>query len=560
MIPEAAALDVALERLKARREAWIATPTDRRVALLRQCLACTQAAADTWVETISTARGIDPDGPLAGEERLSGPFVLMRLLRLLAESGEGSAPRLPAHVTEAGRTVAHVFPRTAKERLLWMGFRGEIWLQPGRSAERNVGWRRTAREGRLALVLGAGNISSIGPCDALHMLFAENAVVLLKLNPLMAKLQPVLEAALAPLIQEGFLALCAGGKEEGEFLVHHPAVEAIHLTGSHHTYDALVWGSDPAEAEARRREGRRLVNVPVTAELGCVTPVLVVPGPWSDADLAYQARHVASMVYHNAGFNCSAAQVLITDRRWPQRAAFLNRLRKELTGLPTRPAWYPGAPERYSDLAGRYPQAEILGRPSSRGLRWALVPDVPIQEGEPALTQEAFCGLLFEAPVDAGGTMPFLDAAVDVANDKLWGNLSAVLLVHPHTARHHANALESALERLHYGSVGVNVWGGVTFGLPELPWGAAPGNPPEEIRSGVGFVHNAYGFENPEKSVVRGPFRTAYTPPYFAGHGNLPAVGSALCDFEADPDWGEAFRILLQTLKGGLPPGVPGGR
>ncbi len=547
------ALQQTLQALQGRRATWAATPLDRRVALLRECLAQTRFQAEAWVRTVCECRGVDPEGPQGGEEWLSGPFVLMRHLRLMIHSGEGGDSSLAARLV-GGRTVAQVFPRTSIDRVLWMGFRGEIALAEGRSAERGVGWRRIGGPGRLTLVLGAGNITSIAPCDALHMLFAENSVVLVKLNPLVEQLQPVLEQALAPLVREGFLAFCRGGAAEGELLAHHPAVEALHVTGSRNTYQALVWGPDPAGAPSRR------LQIPVTAELGCVTPVLVVPGTWSEADLSYQARHVASMVYHNAGFDCAAAQVILTDRRWPQRPAFLNHLRRELTRLPARPAWYPGAAARHAELAASYAQAEFLGAPSERGLPWTLVPDVPLQEGEPALSREAFCGLLFEAPVEGGGGRPFLDHAVAAANERIWGNLTCVLLVDPRTARTHAQDVESAISRLRYGCVGVNAWGGVAFGLPELPWGAAPGNPPEDIRSGLGFVHNTHGFEHIEKGILRGPFRTLHTPPWFAGHRNLPAVGRALCELEAGPDWPKAFRVLAETLRGGLAPGLPGGR
>jgi hypothetical protein len=40
-------------------------------------------------------------------------------------------------------------------------------------------------------VLGAGNVSSIGPMDALYELFAKDHVVLLKLNPVNEHLGPM---------------------------------------------------------------------------------------------------------------------------------------------------------------------------------------------------------------------------------------------------------------------------------------------------------------------------------------------------------------------------------
>lgn len=40
---------------------------------------------------------------------------------------------------------------------------------------------------------------------------------------------------------------------------------------------------------------------PVGAELGCVTPYIIVPGPWSDADIDYHAESVATGLTQNAG-------------------------------------------------------------------------------------------------------------------------------------------------------------------------------------------------------------------------------------------------------------------
>jgi hypothetical protein len=47
----------------------------------------------------------------------------------------------------------------------------------------------------------------------------------------------------------------------------------------------------------------------VTAELGNVTPYIIVPGPWSREDMEYHATSVASGLAQNAGHNCIAAEV-----------------------------------------------------------------------------------------------------------------------------------------------------------------------------------------------------------------------------------------------------------
>ena len=42
--------------------------------------------------------------------------------------------------------------------------------------------------------------------------------------------------------------------------------------------------------------GEPLLKKRITSELGNVSAVLVVPGPWTEADLEYQGRNVAGMV------------------------------------------------------------------------------------------------------------------------------------------------------------------------------------------------------------------------------------------------------------------------
>src|SRR5512133_4066820 len=96
--------------------------------------------------------------------------------------------------------------------------------------------------------------------------------------------------------------------------------------------------------------GEPLLRKEITSELGNVTPVIVVPGPWSDRELAYQADSVAGMLVHNASFNCVAGKVLVTPRGWALRDRFLELVRGFLTRSPARRAWYPGAEDRWRQL------------------------------------------------------------------------------------------------------------------------------------------------------------------------------------------------------------------
>lgn len=98
--------------------------------------------------------------------------------------------RIPLRTLADGRLALRVVPGTLWDRLLLSGVRAEIWMQPGvnrahldRYAARAYDIPPAARQGKLALVLGAGNVASIAPLDVLHKLFIENQVCLLKLNP-----------------------------------------------------------------------------------------------------------------------------------------------------------------------------------------------------------------------------------------------------------------------------------------------------------------------------------------------------------------------------------------
>ena len=186
-----------------------------------------------------------------------------------------------------------------------------------------LGALRVGESGGVGLVLGAGNITSIPPLDVLYGLVADNRAAILKLNPVLADLAAPYAAAFAPLIDAGLLRIVQGGAEVGGYLAQHDLVAHVHITGSIVSHDAIVWGTG-AEAARRKRAGTPLLDKPITSELGGASPIIVVPGEWTEADLAFQAEHVATMRLHNGGYNCIAGQVLLVSTDWPQRQAFLD--------------------------------------------------------------------------------------------------------------------------------------------------------------------------------------------------------------------------------------------
>jgi acyl-CoA reductase-like NAD-dependent aldehyde dehydrogenase len=366
------------------------------------------------------------------------------------------------------------------------------------------------------------------------------------MNPVNAAAGPHIELAFRSLVDDGYLAVCYGGADVGGHLANHAQIDTLHVTGSDKTYDAIVWGTDPAERDRRKRAHDPINKKPFTAELGCVTPVLVTPGAWTDGDLEFQARHVAGMVAQNASFNCNAAKVLVTAKGWPQRERFLTLVHAALSRAPARKAYYPGAKQRYQGFLDHYPQAKAVG-PSGTEVPWTVIPDVAAKDGEYALTNEAFCGVLAEVAIDATTAPEFLEAGVKFANDRCWGTLSCCLLVPPSTDQ---ALVEKAIAELRYGGVGVNAWPGVIYALVCTTWGAFPGHAPEDIQSGTGVVHNSYLLDHPQKSVVRAPFRIKPTPVWFPDHRNLAQTGKRLTRFEGNASWGKLIGVALAALRG----------
>jgi acyl-CoA reductase-like NAD-dependent aldehyde dehydrogenase len=558
-----ALLDRAVAELTANKSQWARTSAEERMKLLDQVQVAVQRAAAGWVAAGVEAKGIDPASPLAGEEWLTGPYIAARYVRLLRGSlvdiARQGVPLLPqrAYKRANGRVVAPVFPTDLYDRLMFLGYRAEVWMQPGVTLDSlpvtmATAYREQSAESTVCLVLGAGNVSSIGPTDALGKLFIDNQVVLLKLNPVNDYLGPHIEQALEPLIDLGVLRIVYGGVEEGAYLCNHEDVDAIHITGSDKTHDAIVFGGGP-EGEARKRQRLPLLDKPITSELGNVSAAIIVPGPWRRGDYTRQAENLAAMLTNNAGFNCNALRVIVTHREWDGREQLLEELRRLLAATPPRKAYYPGARERLERFVAPHPAAERFGSvQNDQELPWVLVTGVdPSQRDDVCFRTEAFCSLASETAISASDSAAFIERAVAFVNSTVWGSLNASLIVHPRSLRQKTvvAAVDRAIADLNVGTVAINHWAGLSYALGSTTWGAFPGHPLEDIQSGRGVVHNAFMFSQAEKSVLYGPFRPLIKPPWFPSHSKAHLLGPRLVDFESRPSPLRLPSIFLRALE-----------
>jgi len=505
-----------------------------------------------WASAGEEAKGLPA---ASAEEWFAGPLPTLRQLRRLVASlraiDRNGRPPLGVAVRERndGRLEVALYPVSRMDRVLSAGLRAHVLLRPGLDRETAAArqapfYQQSRTSGTVAVVLGAGNVSGIPATDVLSKMFNDGQVCLLKLSPVNEWLGPVLAEAFQPLIRAGFLRLVYGGADTGDYLVHHPGVDAVHLTGSVATHHAIVWGGSPPAAIGH--DTRPLLDAQITSELGNITPIAIVPDTYRDEELHFQARNVAAMVTNNASFNCLAGRVLITARGWPQHERFLDLLARALADTPTRDAYYPGAIERYAYMTdGR--DIRTWGEPQAGQLPWTTIVGVdPTNRDDRLFRTESFCPVLAETSVGSTDINHFLAAATDFMNDTLWGSLCATIVIAPRRQRDPliAPALDHAITTLRYGSVAINHWAALNYATVSLPWGAYPGATLADVQSGIGWVHNTFMLDGVDKAVLGGALVTKPNPPWFAGLPNAGSIAQHLTDLEGRPSWRKIPRLI----------------
>lgn len=541
-----------LKALDSKRAEWSALSAQERAVLLRACIDTTLAVVREAGRAGERAKGSYGQGPA---EEMQAWFPTISGLREYAEALEARGSPQPQNIRRRpdGQAVADVFP-LGLESLLFGGFRGEVWIQPGQEPSQGSLYRSQekgeAPESKgIGLVLGAGNQLSVASLDIVHKLIVDDEVVVCKMNPVNDYYGPFLRRAFQPLVDRGFVEFVYGAGEEGKFLCQHPLVCSIHLTGSAATYDAIVWQGKP-------KKGAPPCAKHVGAELGCVTPYIVVPGPWTEADLDYHADNLAAGKTHNAGHNCLAAELVVTDAEWELRDSFMAALRRKLDAAARRVAYYPHSDAKFREFKARFKNAEELGRLPDDGAGESATQPWLLQAGlSPAaadVQNEHWCGVLQEVAIPGcgGDAGKFLAKAVEFANSKAWGTLSCALCIHPQSQKEHAQAFDRAVADLRYGCIVVNGPTILGFAISKLTWGAFPGNTPESIGSGNCFVHNTMLFDHPQKSVLYAPWKFVPKPFWATDHHNLEKLTARALTFMGHPSLKNVLAAVPEALKG----------
>src|SRR5580704_497459 len=410
-------IDRSLDALSKGHNRLVKASAGELIRLAEECIEGTVRAARDWVDTASHYKGVGPTSPLRAEDISAGPVATIRQLRLvirsLQEISAFGRPRLPGRprVGQDGRLLVPVFPAKGMfDSITFQGFKVDAWMRPGITAESlkfcpdGVPGHWKPDNPRICLVLGAGNVSSIPTTDAFTKLFQEGRTVLLKMNPVNESLGPVFERAYQPLIDAGYLRIIYGGAEVGAAAVSHELVDEVHITGSIHSHDAIVWGPPGPERDRRKRDNDPLLRKPITSELGNVTPWIIVPGQYSEKQLEFQAQNVATSITNNCSFNCIATKVILTSAKWPDRDRFLDKLSRVLGCIAPRKAYYPGAIDRFTRFASRTADSDKLP--------WTLLRGISPRSAPQFFNEESFVCVSVETMLEADSDTAFLDRAV----------------------------------------------------------------------------------------------------------------------------------------------------
>jgi acyl-CoA reductase-like NAD-dependent aldehyde dehydrogenase len=559
---DASRVERAASRVADTAQAFARAPLSRKIDALRQVRARLHARGHELARLGAIAKGIEARPNGFGEELLAGAAVIQRYVRLLLESleqiRERGAPSIADNRVSRlpnGEVSVRVLPHSFADQLLFMPYSIEVRLAPSvdaadvRSAQASF-YRAGAAEGSVAAVLGGGNVASIPALDLLHQCFVEGRACVLKMSPVNAYLGPVFEHIFGPVAELGGLSIVYGGAEAGKALLASPHVDHVHLTGSSETHDAIVWGP-PGERAERMKSGRPLLEKGITSELGNISPVVVVPGPYAERELDDVSESIAGMFFNNASFNCNAAKLLVL----PQHLAepITSRLERHFSLEPARRAYYPGAIARYRQLTGKDAGGRTWAPPAGEGeLPWTLLRGLTPDSHPLSFQVEPFCPLLSVVEVDERDAEAFLATTVRFLNDELWGTLNAMLFLPSALEGEPAveRALDRAIDELRYGTVAVNYWPAIGYGTGTPPWGGHPSATLADAQSGIGWVHNALMLEHIQKVVLRGPLRSFPKPFYYPSHRQLDPLARALFEFESTGNLMPFLRTGLSGARG----------
>ena len=540
-------LDRNINRLRIHSVEFSDLPDEELVNLLEKTVQNIQGIAYYWA-TLSAEKKKILQKHKEGEEWLGGPFVSILTTQYYIEYLKGNTHLDDANYDENSNSYK-VFPNKFIETLTFPLLNAEIRFNKSMTLKQIKEFRgfnqRIGSTDNVTLVLGAGNVSSIPFLDTLFHLVAKRSSILLKLNPVNDYLLPVFEKVFEEFIDRGFVSVVKGNLDTSKYLTNHRSIDSIHLTGSNITYENIVYNRTLTDKERSLSNLIKSNKKPIFSELGNVTPIIIHPGKWSNSELKFQARKIATAKLNNSGFNCIAAQVVVLPKGWRSTEKFKKYIKYYLNKIGDTTSYYPGAKDSLDKLR-KNTNYELVNEASCSTP--FMIANLDFEE-EYAIS-EVWNSTLYFKELEYSDNDSFADISINYVNNDLWGNLGASVLIKGSKKKINKHIVDKYKDNLNYGTVAINEWSAIAFIIPTMPWGGYPGNKDNDIQSGQGYVHNAYFFESPLKGIVETKFRFSrfIDPPWFVSNKKAHRLFKNLTYYQANNSKINFIKLIFSTL------------
>ena len=540
-------LDRNINRLRIHSVEYSELSDEELITLLEKTIQNIQGIAYFWA-TLSAEKKQILQKHKEGEEWLGGPFVSILTTQYYIDYLKGDSPLTEEKYNQDTNSY-NVFPNKFIESLTFPLLKAEIRFNKNMSFKQIEEFRgfnrRIGPTDNVTLVLGAGNVSSIPFLDTLFHLVAKRSAILLKLNPVNDYLLPVFEKVFSEFIDRGFISVVNGNLDTSRYLTKHRSIDSIHLTGSNYTYENIVYDRQLTDKERSLSTITKTNKKPIFSELGNVTPIIIHPGKWTNSELKFQARKIATAKLNNSGFNCIAAQVIVLPKGWRSTEKLKKYIKFYLNKIGDTTSYYPGANESLENLKTNENYELVNESSCSTPFMTAN-----LDADEKYSSSEVWNTTLYFKELEYSDNESFTDISINYVNNKLWGNLGVSVLVKGSKKNKNKRIVNKYKNDLNYGTVAINEWSAIAFIIPTMPWGGYPGNKDNDIQSGQGYVHNAYFFESPLKGIVETNFRFSrfIDPPWFVNNKKAHRLFKNLTYYQADNSKINFIKLIFSTL------------
>ncbi len=548
MNPSQLELDRNITTLRINSSELAKISNEELILLLKKTIENIQSISYYWATLSAEKKGILQKHK-EGEEWLGGPFVSILTLQYYIDYLENNQI-LDINKFDETKNSYKVFPNKFIEKLTFPLLNAEIRFSKSMNFEqinkyRGFQQRIGTDSGSVTLVLGAGNVSSIPFLDTIFHLVANRSSILLKLNPVNDYLNPVFQKVFHEFIERGFISVVNGDIPTSKYLSEHRSIDSIHLTGSNYTYENIVYGRILNDKERKLSFLSKSNKKPIYTELGNVTPIIVHPGKWTNAEIKFQARKIVTAKLNNSGFNCIAAQVVVLPKGWRSNGKLKKYIKYYLKKIGDTTSYYPGANESLETFQKNKNYEQINEQVCSTPF---MISNLDMEEK--FSIEEVWNSTLYFKEIEYSDYESFANNSIDYVNNELWGNLGATVLIKDSKKKRNSELVENYKSNLNYGTVAINEWAAIAFIIPTMPWGGYPGNKDNDIQSGQGFVHNSYFFESPLKGIVETNFRFSrfIDPPWFVNNKKAHRLFKNLTYYQANNSKINFIKLIFSTL------------